>query len=72
MRKVSRISDLIGVELEVNLMSAIEQQLNILDESYEAERNNDVDLGGYVLVLETNDDVSEVKKYIKRYYCRVC
>ncbi|MBS6599432.1 MAG: hypothetical protein ACLR02_00905 [Clostridium sp.] len=64
MRKISKLSDLIGMELEVNVVSAIEDQLKTLDESYGAERNIDTDLGGYVLVLETKEDVIEVKKYI--------
>ena len=62
MRKVSKVSDLIGMELEVNVVSVIEEKLNILDESYGAERDIDTDLGGYVLVLETKDDVIEAKE----------
>lgn len=64
MRKVSKISDLIGMGLEVKIVSNIEEQLNILDESYGDERDIDADLGGYVLVLETKDDVIEVKENI--------
>ena len=64
MRKVSKVSDLNGMELEVNVISVIEEQLNILDESYGIERNIDSDLGGYVLILETKDDVIEVKENI--------
>ena len=64
MRKVSKVSDLIGMELEDNIISAIEEQINILDESYGAERNIDADLGGYVLVLETKEDVIEAKENI--------
>ena len=64
MRKVSKVSDLIGMELENNVISTIEEQLNILDESYRAERKIDSDLGGYVLVLETKDDVIEAKDNI--------
>lgn len=64
MRKVSKISDLIGIGLEVNVVSTIEEQLNILDESYGVERNVDTDLGGYVLVIEAKDDVIEVKENI--------
>lgn len=64
MRKVSKVSDLNGMELEVNVISVIEEQLNILDESYGTERNIDADLGGYVLILETKDDVIEAKDNI--------
>lgn len=64
MRKISKVSDLIGMELEFNVISAIEYQLKTLDESYGAERNIDIDLGGYVLVLETKDDVIEAKENI--------
>lgn len=64
MKKVSKVSDLIGMELEVNVVAAIEEKLNILNESYGAERNIDADLGGYVLLLESKDDVIEVKENI--------
>lgn len=64
MRKVSKVSELIGMYLESNVTSIIEDQLNILDESYGAERDIDADLGGYVLVLETKNDVIEVKENI--------
>ena len=64
MRKVSKISNLIGMELEVNVASAIEEQLNILNESYGAERDIDAGLGGYVLVLETKEDVIVAKENI--------
>lgn len=64
MRKISKVRDLIGIDLEVKLASAIEEQLKILDANYGSERNIDADLGGYVLVLETKDDVIEVKENI--------
>lgn len=64
MRKVGKISNLIGMELEVNVISTIEEQLNILDESYGTDRDINADLGGYVLVLETKDDVIEAKENI--------
>lgn len=64
MRKISKISDLIGMELEVNVVNSIKEQLKILDENYGSERNIDADLGGYVLVLETKDDVIEAKENI--------
>lgn len=64
MRKVSKIIDLIRMELEVNVISTIENQLKTLYESYGAERNIDKDLGGYVLVLETKEDVIKVKENI--------
>lgn len=38
MRKVSKISGLIGMEIEDNVIKTIEEQLNILDEGYGAER----------------------------------
>ena len=64
MRKISKVSELIGMGLEVNVISTIEEQLNILDESYGVGRDIDEDLGGYVLVLETKNDVIEVKENI--------
>lgn len=64
MKKVSKVSDLIGMELEVKIASTIKEQLNILDESYGVERNIDADVGGYVLVLEVKDDVIKAKENI--------
>ena len=64
MRKVSKLSRLSEISLEGEVAKIIEQQLNILDESYGIERNIDADLGGYVLILETKDDVIEAKENI--------
>ena len=64
MKKVSKVSDLIGMELEVKIASTIKEQLNILDESYGVERNIDADVGRYVLVLEVKDDVIKAKENI--------
>lgn len=64
MKKVGKLSDLIGMELDSNVISVIEEQINILDESYGAKRNIDADLGGYILVLETKEDVIEAKENI--------
>ena len=64
MRKVSKLCHLIGIDLEDDISRRIEEQLNILDESYGAKRNIDADLGGYVLILETKDDVIEAKENI--------
>ena len=64
MRKVGRLSHLSEINLEGEVAKIIEQQLNILDESYGIERNIDADLGGYVLILETKDDVIEAKENI--------
>ena len=64
MRKISKLSHLSEISLEGEVAKIIEQQLNILDESYGIERNIDADLGGYVLILESKDDVIEVKENI--------
>ncbi|ASW43363.1 hypothetical protein [Clostridium isatidis] len=64
MRKISKLSHLSEISLEGEVAKNIEQQLNILDESYGIERNIDADLGGYVLILETKDDVIEAKENI--------
>lgn len=64
MRKISKLSHLSEISLEGEVAKNIEQQLNILDESYGIERNIDADLGGYVLILETKDDVIEAKDNI--------
>ena len=64
MRKVGKLSYLSEISLEGEVAKIIEEQLNILDESYGIERNIDSDLGGYVLILETKDDVIEAKENI--------
>lgn len=64
MRKVSKLSHLTGISLELDVAKIIEEKLNILDESYGTERSIDSDLGGYVLVLETKEDVIEAKENI--------
>lgn len=64
MRKISKVSDLIELGLEDNVISTIQEQLNILDKNYGAERGIDSDLGGYVLLLETKEDVIEAKENI--------
>ena len=64
MRRISKLSHFIGISLEFDVGKIIEEQLNILDESYGIERNIDADLGGYVLILETKDDVIEAKENI--------
>lgn len=64
MKRLRRINDLTGMDLDTNIISVIEEQLNILDDNYGAERNIDADLGGYVLILETKDDVIEARESI--------
>lgn len=64
MRKVNKVNDLTGMELDTNVTSVIKDQLNVLDENYGFERNIDADLGGYVLILETKDDVIETRESI--------
>ena len=64
MRKISKVNDLIGIDLDSNVINAIKEQLNILDENYGVERNIDEDLGGYVLILESKDDVIEARENI--------
>ena len=57
MRKVSKVNDLIEMKLEVNVISIIKEQLNILDENYGADRDINNDLGGYVLIAENILDI---------------
>lgn len=64
MRKIGKLSYLSEISLDGKVEKIIEQQLNILDESYGTERSIDSDLGGYVLILETKDDVIEAKENI--------
>ncbi|ELC8332628.1 hypothetical protein QYB80_002587 [Clostridium perfringens] len=61
MKKISKLSELIGLKLEAKVVNVIEDQLKILDENYGEIRNVDKDLGGYVLVVESIEDVKELK-----------
>ena len=61
MKKISKLSELIGLKLEVKVVNVIEDQLKILDENYGEIRDVDKDLGGYVLVVESIEDVKELK-----------
>ena len=64
MKKISKLSELIGLKLEAKVVNVIEDQLKILDENYGEIRNVDKDLGGYVLVVESIEDVKELKNGI--------
>lgn len=64
MRKITKLTNLIVIELNQNVISAMGEQLNILYESYGAQRNIDTDLGGYVLILENEEDVIEARENI--------
>lgn len=62
MRKVSKVNDLIEMKLEVNVISIIKEQLNILDENYGADRDINNDLGGYVVIAENIVDIEILKR----------
>ncbi|EEH99633.2 MULTISPECIES: hypothetical protein [Clostridium] len=62
MRKVSKANDLIGMNLDSKVVSTIEEQLNILDENYGADREINNDLGGYVLIAENIVDIEVLKQ----------
>lgn len=62
MKKVIKISNLIGMELEVNIRSVIEENLNILDDSYGGDRDIEADLGGYVVIAENIEDIEILKQ----------
>lgn len=66
MIKISKIIELKEIQLDNNVVKSIEEQLNIIDENYGEGREIDRDLGGYVLILESNKDVIEVKENILR------
>lgn len=62
MREVSKVSELIGLKLESNLVNAIEEQLKILDENYGANREVYNDLGGYIVIVENIVDIAILKQ----------
>ncbi|MDK0980102.1 MAG: hypothetical protein E7B46_10615 [Clostridium perfringens] len=45
----------------VEVIQSISETIDILDENYGENRNVDKDLGGYILVVESIEDVEELK-----------
>lgn len=48
----------------VEVIQSISETIDILDENYGENRNVDKDLGGYILVVESIEDVEELKNGI--------
>jgi hypothetical protein len=51
--------------LNKTMQKAIQGDIKILDENYGAERDIDKDLGGYVVILDVAEDITELNKSIK-------
>ncbi|MBS5968736.1 MAG: hypothetical protein KIB11_06345 [Clostridium perfringens] len=54
-----QLGELIDYSIEV--IQSISEIIEILDENYGENRNVDKDLGGYILVVESIEDVEELK-----------
>ncbi|EOU2056968.1 hypothetical protein [Clostridium perfringens] len=54
-----QLGDLSNYPIEV--IQSISETIDILDENYGENRNVDKDLGGYILVVESIEDVEELK-----------
>ncbi|MDB2090791.1 hypothetical protein PM004_15700 [Clostridium paraputrificum] len=62
MKKVYLKNQLKGYPIEV--ISNVLDVINVLGENYGANRDIEKDLGGYVLILETKEDVEKTKSVI--------
>lgn len=66
MRKIYKLGQLEKLKGEYSefVLGYIKDYIIRLNDSYGVERNIDADLGGYVLILETKDDVIETRESI--------
>lgn len=48
--------------LSAEVINVVLEIITVLDEEYEEERNVDADLGGYVLVVENEEDIEKVRE----------
>lgn len=64
MKKFISVKDLNSVYLPITLQKSIFETLQILDNCYGKNRT-DEQLGGYVLIVESNEDLSSLKDIFK-------
>ncbi|MDK0934392.1 hypothetical protein P5F48_14600 [Clostridium perfringens] len=65
MKKVYNESQLVELkDYSIEVIKSISETIEILNENYGENRNVDEDLGGYVLVVESIEDVKELKNGI--------
>ncbi|WP_075857529.1 hypothetical protein [Clostridium perfringens] len=65
MKKVYNESQLVELkDYSIEVIKSISETIEILNENYGENRNVDEDLGGYVLVVESLEDVKELKNGI--------
>ncbi|MFI4004185.1 hypothetical protein ACSW9K_00370 [Clostridium perfringens] len=62
MKKVYNESQLVELkDYSIEVIKSISETIEILNENYGENRNVDEDLGGYVLVVESLEDIKELK-----------
>lgn len=63
MKKLYKIEQLEPIKERYTneVMESIEETIITINESYGASRDVDKDLGGYVVILESEEDVTEIK-----------
>ncbi|GAA0087652.1 MULTISPECIES: hypothetical protein [Clostridium] len=63
MKKIYKESQLVELNnLPVEVIESIRETVNILNESYGANRNIDNDLGGYIVIVENIVDIEILKQ----------
>ena len=62
MKKVYNESQLVELkDYSIEVIKSISETIEILNENYGENRNVDKDLGGYVLIVESMEDVKDLK-----------
>ena len=66
MIKVGKINDLMAIKnkYDKKILVKIRGIIQILDDNYKEGRDIDKDLGGYILIVESIDDIKELKNGI--------
>lgn len=72
MIKIGKVKELEKVSyLPQNIIEAIKEDVTILDEYYGSNRDIDKDLGGYVVVVEAEEDIEELQKEKLKIYTEI-
>lgn len=61
MIKIANDSQITTLALRQEVLAVVKEALTVLDEEYGENRNVDCDLGGYVLVVESEKELAQLK-----------
>lgn len=63
MLKLYNEKDIDGISIDAQIKSIARKTLKILDEAYGAHRKPLADLGGFVVILESKEEIEQLKDY---------